>query len=91
MGAIFLSQNRQVGQRTKHIDVREHFIRRLVENDQVEVKFVKSEDNHADILTLTRDTKVNVTQLQAADITISAELDIIKENVSGSCTPPSPA
>ena len=51
VGAIFLSQNRQVGQRTKHIDVREHFIRRLVENDQVEVKFVKSEDNHADILT----------------------------------------
>ena len=51
VGAIFLAQNRQVGQRTKHIDVRDHFIRGLIEDGKVQVVFTRSEDNYADILT----------------------------------------
>ena len=51
VGAIFLAQNRQVGQRTKHIDVRDHFIRGLIEAKQIKIVFTRSEDNYADILT----------------------------------------
>ena len=49
-GAIFLVKNQQVGARTKHIDVRHHFLR---EQWQISflVKFVRSEDNESDILT----------------------------------------
>ena len=51
IGAIFLAKNRQVGQRTKHIDIRAHFIRKMVEQKMLEVNFTKSENNYADILT----------------------------------------
>ena len=51
IGAIFLAKNRQVGQRTKHIDIRAHFIRKMVEQKILEVNFTKSENNYADILT----------------------------------------
>ena len=37
VGAMFLSRNRQVGQRTKHIDIRDHFIRELIDRKKVEV------------------------------------------------------
>ena len=50
-GAIFLSKNKQVGGRTKHIDVRHHFIRDLIHMKILEVVFVRSEENVADILT----------------------------------------
>ena len=44
-------KNQQVGQRTKHIDVRYHFIRDLWENGELQVSFVKSEENESDLLT----------------------------------------
>jgi hypothetical protein len=50
-GAIFLVKNSQVGQRTKHIDIRHHFLRDLWKSGQIEVVYVKSEDNIADLLT----------------------------------------
>jgi hypothetical protein len=50
-GAIFLVKNQQVGSRTKHIDVRHHYIREMRERGQVEVMFVRSEKNSSDILT----------------------------------------
>jgi hypothetical protein len=50
-GAIFLVKNQQVGARTKHIDVRYHFIREHYEAKEFEMKFVQSEDNEADIFT----------------------------------------
>ena len=49
VGAIFLVKNQQVGPRTKHIDIRAHWIRGL--SGQVKIDFVRSEDNVADILT----------------------------------------
>ena len=35
----------------KHIDVRHHFIRNLVEKRIIKIRFIKSEDNIANILT----------------------------------------
>jgi hypothetical protein len=51
MGCIYLTRNQQVGARTKHIDVRHHFIRENVENGNVKVCFVPTEDNEADCCT----------------------------------------
>ena len=50
-GCIFLVNNQQVGQRTKHIDTRHHFIRDEIKNKTIVIKFVKSEDNIADCMT----------------------------------------
>jgi hypothetical protein len=44
-GAIFLVKNRQVGQRTKHIDIRWHFLKEYEENGILKVVFVRSENN----------------------------------------------
>jgi hypothetical protein len=51
LGAIFLSKNSQVSARTKHIDVRHHFIRDLIKDKKLIVRFIKSEDNPSDIMT----------------------------------------
>ena len=48
-GAIFLMENQAVGQRTKHIDIRYHHIREMIENNWMKVKFIKSEENIADM------------------------------------------
>jgi hypothetical protein len=50
-GAIFLVKNQQVGQRTKHISIRAHFIRDLWSQGHLDVHFVRSEDNESDICT----------------------------------------
>ncbi len=50
-GAIFLVKNQQVGQRTKHISIRAHFMRDLWSLGYLDVKFVRSEDNESNICT----------------------------------------
>ena len=50
-GAIFLPKNQQVSMRTKHIDVRYHFIRDLVQENMLNIVYVRSEENYADIMT----------------------------------------
>ena len=50
-GAIFLAKNQQVGMRTKHIDVKYHFIRDLVQENYLEIRYVLSEENYTDVLT----------------------------------------
>ena len=37
--------------RTKHVDIRTKFVREYQEDGKITIIFVKSEDNHADILT----------------------------------------
>jgi len=49
-GAIFIARNMAVGQRTKHIDTRCHYVRELVETGELEVIYVKTTDNVADLL-----------------------------------------
>ena len=51
VGAIWLSSNRNTGDRTKHIDIRTSFVKEYQEDGKIIIKFVKSEDNEADIFT----------------------------------------
>lgn len=49
--AIAISENPKFHQRVKHIDIRFHFLRDLVEGGEIKINYVASEDNLADILT----------------------------------------
>ena len=49
--AIFLVKNRQVGIRTKHIDNCHHFLWDMVEENDIDIQYIQSEDNPADIMT----------------------------------------
>ena len=51
VGAIWLSNNRTTGDREKHIDIRTSFVKEYQEDGKIIIKFVKSEDNEADIFT----------------------------------------
>ena len=53
VGAIYLANNQFTGQRTKHIDVRWHYVRNLIQDEPklLEIEFVKSDDNKADTYT----------------------------------------
>ncbi|GKA11465.1 hypothetical protein Tco_0691011 [Tanacetum coccineum] len=50
-GAINLSKNPVLHSRTKHIEIRHHFLRDNVQKGNISIKKVSSEDNIADILT----------------------------------------
>ena len=49
IGAIFMSENVAISNRTKHVDVRYHFVREFVQDGFIKVIFVKSEENDADL------------------------------------------
>ena len=49
--AIVLIKNLVQHSRTKHIDTRHHFIRQYVEDNKIQVDYVRTEDQLADILT----------------------------------------
>jgi hypothetical protein len=51
VGAIYLSNNHTTSQRTKHIDIRHHFVREFIEDGILKVVFVRTDDNDADIFT----------------------------------------
>lgn len=53
MSAQKLAVNPVHHARTKHIDVRHHFVREVIESGQAYLKHVKSEDMIADVLTKT--------------------------------------
>jgi hypothetical protein len=50
-GAIALSKDNKFHARTKHIDIRYHFIREAVEDSKLAVAYIPTEDNPADIFT----------------------------------------
>ena len=52
-GAMFLMENQAVGHRTKHIDIRWHHIRSMMEGEspRMIVQFTKSENNFGDLAT----------------------------------------
>jgi hypothetical protein len=51
VGAIYLANNAVSGPRMKHVDIRYHFVRDLIEEGIIEVAFVKSEENDSDVFT----------------------------------------
>jgi hypothetical protein len=48
IGAIFMTENVYTNSRTKHVDVRYHFVREFVEEVFVKIVFVRSEHNTSD-------------------------------------------
>ena len=51
VGSVWLSNNRTTSDRKKHIDIRTSFVKEYQEDGKIIIKFVKSEDNEADIFT----------------------------------------
>ena len=51
IGAIFMTENVSTSSRTKHVDVKYHFVREYVEDGFVKVIFVRSEHNVSDRFT----------------------------------------
>jgi hypothetical protein len=49
--AIAISENDKYHNRTKHIDIRHHFVRDVIKNKEIELKWIESKDQQADILT----------------------------------------
>ena len=50
-GAIALTKNPIVSQRSKHIDIKYHFIREVLQQDFISLNYVVSADNVADVMT----------------------------------------
>lgn len=50
-GSIKLAENPVFHKRTKHIDIKHHFIRDALKNEQIDVDFIPTENMGADILT----------------------------------------
>ena len=50
-GALALVQNPFSSARSKHIDVRFHFIRELFKSGKITAEFVSTEEQHADMMT----------------------------------------
>ena len=55
IGAVYLANSVQGTQRTKHVNVQYHFVCEYVEDDVVQIVFVKSKDNVADPFTKNTD------------------------------------
>ena len=49
--ATYLARNHHVSARTKHIDIREHYVREHIREGLGEIFYIKSEENFADVLT----------------------------------------
>ena len=56
-GAIKLATNKHSSRRTKHIDVKHHLVRDACDAGKVRVVYVRSEDQHANLLTKSLDVK----------------------------------
>ena len=51
VGGIWLANNSSVSERTKHVDLRAHFVREMIKDQVIEINFVKSAENDSDIMT----------------------------------------
>ena len=90
VGAIWLSNNHTTSDRTKHIDIRTSFVKEYQEDGKIIIKFVKSEENKADIFTKNT-TNVIFSNHQKklrwdkanVDIEVNQELDQSKNQQEG--------
>ena len=51
VGAMFMAENNTTSQRTRHIDIRYKWVAEFIEAGEIDVVFVKTSDNDADIFT----------------------------------------
>ena len=70
VGAIFIAHNSKNSGRTKHINIKHHFIREYVIDGTVQIKFVRSEENLADPFTknVSRDSYIKNAKTYLQDI-----------------------
>ena len=83
LGAIFLLKNQQISQRTKHIDIRHHYLRDLHSEGRLDVRFIRSEDNPSDIATKNTDVKTH--EKHASDVrngTMKCRMEDVKADQS---------
>ena len=62
VGAIWLANNSSVSERTKHADLRAHFVRDMIKNQVIEINFAKSAENASDIMS--KNQQGNITCIQ---------------------------
>ena len=60
VGAIWLSNNSRVSERTKNVDSRAHFVRDMIKDQVIEIHFVKSAENDSDIMTKNQQEQQNM-------------------------------
>ena len=51
VGAIWLANSSSVSERTKHVDLRAHFVRDMIKDQVIKIKLVKSAENDSDMMT----------------------------------------
>ena len=51
VGAIWLANNSSMSERTKHVDLRAHFVTDMIKDQVIEINFVKSAEKDSDIMT----------------------------------------
>ena len=59
VGVMFMAENINSLARTKHIDIRLKFVNEFIEQGEIQVVFVKSADNDADIFTENRSGEIH--------------------------------
>ena len=80
-GAIELARNRSTTGRTKHIDVRYHYVREYIEDGIVKIVFVRSGDNDADVFTKNTGTETHNKHIDK----FSEETEATPTNKRGGC------
>ena len=76
-GAIFLAENLQVNQRTKHIDTKFHFIREFIREKHGEIFKIDTKDNCADIGT----KNVDVATFERHEIEIDSGMPVLRKYI----------
>ena len=52
-----MAENRFSSKRTRHVDIKHHIVRDAIEGRVVDIEHVRSEEQHAEVLTKTLDMK----------------------------------
>ena len=63
-GVIFMANNPTIGQQTKHISIKYHHVRELIENNVQKLQYIRSQDNSADVFTKNTSSNILKTHLQ---------------------------
>jgi hypothetical protein len=83
-GAIYIANNQTTGPRTKHIDIRVHYVRNMILDNIFKTQFVKTTENIADIFTknTSEGTFIKLSDLLVIDIEMLVDqrkLEVTKE------------